>query len=160
MKKVIGQKDNKDLYAGLIGLHIPKDIKIYVEPFGGSFVLNKFFDKKPELMVYNDIIEYPFEVKADRIHHLDYKEVIQMYDSPETFFFLDPPYYAKEQFYGLPNKFNSFHEELREFVTSIKGNFAMSYERCRYIEKLYVGFNIYSYEGPNPFLTKEIIITR
>ena len=92
MSKVVGQKSNKELYKGLISLHIPETIKTYVEPFGGSFCLNKFFVNRPELLVYNDIKEYDFEIIADRIHHLDYREIIQMYDSMDTFFYFDPMY--------------------------------------------------------------------
>lgn len=150
---------SKKLTENLILPHVPEDIEnwIYVEPFGGSFSVYHWLNKKAKLSVYNDIKTYNhFDIKADRIHHLDYKEIFEMYDSENTFFYLDPPYYKREYLYGL----ESFdHEELKRQLLKLKGKFAMSYENCSYIQKLYKDFNIHYYTGDNPFLKREILIT-
>jgi len=148
------------LFNDLILPHIPEDIDncVYVEPFGGSFAVCGFLPNKPKVSVYNDIKIYDhFDIQAVHIHHLDYKKIFEMYDSEETFFYLDPPYYRKEFLYGL----ESFeHEALKEELLKLKGRFAMSYGNCSYIQKLYKDFNIHYYNGDVPFLNKEILITK
>lgn len=51
--KLMGSKNNKDLYQNLLSGLIPNDIKIYVEPFGGLFGLYKIMSKKPPIAIYN-----------------------------------------------------------------------------------------------------------
>lgn len=160
MSTVVGKKDSRDLFDNLIGSHIPDDIQVYVEPFGGTFCLNKFFKKQPEFKVYNDIQVYDFAIDADLILHTDYKEVIREWDKPGTFFYLDPPYYGKERYYGLMNNDKQFHIELKSIIDTISSPFIISYERCSFIEKLYSNYNIYAYRGTNKFLKNEIIIKR
>lgn len=75
--------------------------------------------------------------KITNIHNLDYKKVIEMYDSESSFFYVDPPYFGKEEYY-INHDFNkSTHKELAEVLNNIKGRFLLSYYYFDGIEELY-----------------------
>tara|TARA_R110000772_G_scaffold2410_4_gene8546 strand:- start:33066 stop:33560 length:495 start_codon:yes stop_codon:yes gene_type:complete len=161
INEIPGRKWRKGYFENLIEPYLPKDIKIYVEPFAGSFsVANNHLKQRPEILVYNDIHVYEGieNLDTNHIEHLDYKECIEKWDSSDTFFYLDPPYFRKEDWYGGVNNDRKFHEELKETLKNIKGTWIMNYESCDFIEKLYQGYNIYHYTGSIPFI-KDILIT-
>jgi len=150
---------SKKLFDDLIFPNMPNDIGkyVYIEPFGGSFAVYNHLPIKPKVSVYNDIKQYTqFEIKADIIHHMDFKEIFEMYNNENTFFYLDPPYYKKEYLYDL-KIFE--HEILRNKLLNFKGKFLLSYNNCSYIQKLYKNFTIHYYQGDNKFLHNEIVIT-
>ena len=71
------------------------------------------------------------------ILNLDYKEVINKYDSKSTFFYLDPPYMGKEGYY-LNHDFNKeSHKELSIVLNNIKGKFILSYFYFDGLNELY-----------------------
>ena len=75
--------------------------------------------------------------KISEILNVDYKEVISKYDSPETFFYLDPPYMGREKYY-INHDFNeNSHYELSHILNNIKGRFALSYYYFDGIKDLY-----------------------
>ena len=75
--------------------------------------------------------------KISEILNVDYKEVISKYDSPETFFYLDPPYMGREKYY-INHDFNeNSHYELSSILNNIKGRFALSYYYFDGIKELY-----------------------
>jgi DNA adenine methylase len=75
--------------------------------------------------------------KIDEIHNYDYQKVIDMYDSESTFFYVDPPYMGKEEYY-INHDFNKdTHKELAETLSKIKGKFLLSYYYFNEIEELY-----------------------
>ena len=75
--------------------------------------------------------------KISEILNVDYKEVISKYDSPETFFYLDPPYMGREKYY-INHDFNeNSHYELSHILNNIKGRFALSYYYFDGIKELY-----------------------
>jgi DNA adenine methylase len=77
--------------------------------------------------------------RLSSILNLDYTEIIDKYDSPSTFFYLDPPYFGKESYY-INHDFNSdSHRALSEKLLSIKGKFILSYYYFDGIEDLYTG---------------------
>lgn len=157
---IIGKKNKPDLYNNLIGDHIPDNIVTYVEPFGGSFSLPNFFKNRPETTIYNDINQYDLKINADEIYNEDFEYFIEKVDSPDTFFYIDPPYYGKEQYYNLENKDVCFHKRLFESVEKIEGDFIISYDDCRFIRNLYRNYDIYSYRGDRKKHLQEIIIKR
>lgn len=162
MKKLPGEK-TKRIYDELIAQYLPKNIEnyIYVEPFGGTFAVNTFLPKRPKLSIYNDIHMYDFigDVVADRIYHQNFDGVLHEYDSEKTIFYLDPPYFGKENLYEMYKKDKYFHELLYSELSNLKGKFVISYEKCDYILKLYKNFNIFHYKGDYYPLRNEIIIT-
>jgi DNA adenine methylase len=53
-------------------------------------------------------------------------DVIKKYDSPDTFFYIDPPYYNKEHYYTQAFG-KEQHQELADCLNHIQGRFALSY---------------------------------
>jgi len=74
------------------------------------------------------------------ILHKDYKYLINKYDSPTTFFYLDPPYYSV--YSGAYETGEINHEELFKLLNNIKGYFLLSYNDAPYIRKLYKDYHI------------------
>jgi len=66
-----------------------------------------------------------FAVKYLRIECLDYKELIKKYDSPTTFFYLDPPYLKKGTNYEFSFTIRDF-QEMHDILTNIKGYWLMN----------------------------------
>jgi len=79
----------------------------------------------------------PHLMKISEILNTDYKDIINKYDSKETFFYLDPPYMGKEKYYINHDFDKSSHYELASILNSIKGRFALSYYYFDGIEDLY-----------------------
>ena len=60
------------------------------------------------------------------VEKIDCIDLIKKYDSPDTFFYVDPPYYNMEFYYSkdFPRE---KHQELADTLAQIKGKFALSY---------------------------------
>jgi DNA adenine methylase len=79
----------------------------------------------------------PHLMKVSEILNVDYKEVIEKYDSETTFFYLDPPYMGREKYYINHDFDERSHYELSSILNSIEGRFALSYYYFDGIEELY-----------------------
>jgi DNA adenine methylase len=69
----------------------------------------------------------------------DYKKLIKEYDSPETFFYLDPPYEKSDKLYthsSLPIK------DVYNVLKNIKGRFLISYNDSTEAKKLFKNYYI------------------
>jgi len=78
--------------------------------------------------------------KFDRItdvHNLDYKQVIELYDSDDSFFYLDPPYHTTEKYYANHQFGKDSHIELSNILHNMKGRFALSYYDFDGLEELF-----------------------
>ena len=75
--------------------------------------------------------------KITEILNVDYKEIISKYDSPKTFFYLDPPYMGREKYYINHDFDENSHYELSSILNNIKGRFALSYYYFDGIKELY-----------------------
>ena len=61
------------------------------------------------------------------IENLDYSDVIKKYDSPTTYFYLDPPYWKTENYYSKHDFDKSDHKKLCNQIKYIQGKFGLSY---------------------------------
>lgn len=70
---------------------------------------------------------------------LDFKEHISKYDSKETLFYCDPPYFGTEAQYYKGDEFfgKKGHIELSETLKNIQGKFILSYYNFDGLDKLY-----------------------
>jgi DNA adenine methylase len=156
---ILGQK-RKRFYDEFISKFMPQNIKIHVEPFGGSFIVSTYLNQRPDTLIYNDINVYDINIIADKIHKLDYTDIFRMYDSIDTVFYLDPPYYLKEKWYDNCEHYTKdFHIELKNEIGKLKGKIILSYEKQPFILNLYNGYHIHEYDGNCRTFNKELIIT-
>ncbi len=67
--------------------------------------------------------------RIDFVENMDFEEVIKKYDSPNTYFYNDPPYYiVGEGNYYSNHDFNrEDHERLTNCLKNIQGKFSLSY---------------------------------
>lgn len=77
-----------------------------------------------------------------KILNQDYSKVIQKYDSPTTFFFLDPPYEKTRTIYGYGEHKDFDFDKLREVLRSIKGKFLMTINDSPNMRSVFKEFNI------------------
>lgn len=75
------------------------------------------------------------------IECLDFREIIERYDSPTTFFYIDPPYVGRENLYkgGFCEK---DHRDLAEMLQTIQGKALVSYYDDPLVMELYSGWRM------------------
>lgn len=61
------------------------------------------------------------------VENFDFGDSIQKWDSPDTFFYLDPPYYKTEDYYANHEFGIETHQRLADSIKNIQGKFALSY---------------------------------
>jgi DNA adenine methylase len=77
----------------------------------------------------------------DRLHNVriqqgDYKAVMRRNDSPDTLFYLDPPYHGTKNEYG-PGLDNVNPEEVKEVALAVKGQAVISFNDVPLIRELF-----------------------
>lgn len=76
------------------------------------------------------------------IEHLSYEDVIQRYDWQETFFYIDPPYWGCENYYGKNIFSRNDFEKLKSLLNAIKGRFLLSLNDTPEVRQLFGEFVI------------------
>jgi DNA adenine methylase len=63
------------------------------------------------------------------VENMDFQEVIKKYDSPTTYYYVDPPYYivGEGSYYSNHDFGREDHERLANCLKSIQGKFSLSY---------------------------------
>lgn len=75
------------------------------------------------------------------IENMNYDNLILSYDSEDTLFYLDPPYFGSEKYYS--SQFTKEdHIKLAKLLRQIKGKFILSYNDDPFIRDLYSDFHI------------------
>jgi len=76
------------------------------------------------------------------VENLPYQRVLERFDRPHTFFYLDPPYYGCEDYYGDglfgPDDF----ETLASLLAELKGKFILSLNDTDAVRKMFERFEI------------------
>lgn len=78
------------------------------------------------------------------VENQDFETLIKHYDRPDTFFYLDPPYFSTEDMYEVGFGWED-HVRLRNTLKNIKGKFLLSYNDCDEIRELYNGFSMFDF---------------
>ena len=87
------------------------------------------------------IMQAHWRLQRVTIEHLDACACIERYDRPETFFYVDPPYFGVSQDYAV--KFNGGDFlRLRDTLKKIAGRFILSLNDCVPVRKLFAGFRM------------------
>ena len=66
-------------------------------------------------------------LRISDVENMDFAEVIEKYDSPTTYFYVDPPYWKTENYYSNHDFDRKDHERLAKVLNGIKGKFSLSY---------------------------------
>ena len=66
-------------------------------------------------------------LKITHVENMDFAEVIKKYDSPNTYFYVDPPYWKTENYYSNHDFDRQDHERLANVLHGVKGKFSLSY---------------------------------
>lgn len=61
------------------------------------------------------------------IENMDFEDFLRKWDSPTTYFYMDPPYYKTENYYSNHDFDSEDHLRLANTLKSIKGKFSLSY---------------------------------
>ena len=65
--------------------------------------------------------------RITKVENLDACDVVSKYDSENSFFYIDPPYYSTEGYYSNHDFGLKDHERLANCMKQMKGKFALSY---------------------------------
>ena len=67
--------------------------------------------------------------RIDFVENMDFEEVIKKYDSPNVYFYVDPPYHTVGEgvYYSNHNFDRNDHERLANSLKNIQGKFSLSY---------------------------------
>lgn len=66
-------------------------------------------------------------LKITNVENMDFADVIQKYDSPTTYIYLDPPYWKTENYYSNHDFDRNDHERLANMLQNVQGKFSLSY---------------------------------
>ena len=86
---------------------------------------------KSKFLTFRDKLSKPDWVEHfNKISHFrlgDFGDVIDEFDSPTTYFYVDPPYWKTENYYSNHDFDVDDHKRLADKLTSISGKFSLSY---------------------------------
>ena len=94
----------------------------------------------------------------------DWREILQRYDAPTTFFYIDPPYQACEKNYGAAVFAPQDFQELAERLQKLKGKFMLSINDSPDTRQLFSKFEMeqklvpYSFNPKNRSPKPELVI--
>jgi DNA adenine methylase len=94
------------------------------------------------LRIEEELSEIHLRLARVYIENRSYTDIFSRFDKPDTFFYVDPPYYGCEDYYGLDIFSQEDFLKLRDILAGIKGKFIMSINDVDYIRSLFVGFHI------------------
>ena len=82
------------------------------------------FKNKLKKKEYQELFE-----AITNVENMDFQEVIEKYDGPNTYFYSDPPYYVVGEgtYYSNHDFGRDDHERLADSLKNIKGKFGLSY---------------------------------
>ena len=84
-----------------------------------------------KVLIFMDKLKNPkFREHFDRItfvENMDFQAVVEKYDSPTTYFYMDPPYWKTENYYSNHDFDVNDHIRLANCIKGIKGKFSLSY---------------------------------
>lgn len=113
-----------------------KYVYIVTQVFSGSKPeTSSFIDLKgkykSKYLTFRDKLSKPDWIehftRITHVENLDFQKVIEKYDSPSTYIYLDPPYWKTENYYSNHDFDRNDHERLARTLTSVNGKFSLSY---------------------------------
>ncbi len=91
--------------------------------------------------IEQDIMQAYERLKTVVIENVSFERILRTYDSPESLFFLDPPYHKTAQYTVGSLKEEQYHE-LAGMCSNIKGKFLLTINDDSFTRDAFSGFNI------------------
>lgn len=121
----------------------------YVQRLGyGGKVVGRVFGKSVArlprinlLRLEEELSEIHLRLTRVTIENLPWEDFLRRYDQPETFFYLDPPYWGCEDFYG-PNFSHKDFSRMAERLGTLKGRFILSLNDVAEVRDVFKAFNV------------------
>lgn len=113
-----------------------KYVYVITQVFSGSKPeTSSFIDLKgkykSKYLAFRDKLTNPKWVnyfnKITDVENLDFQQVIEKYDSPSTYIYLDPPYWKTENYYSNHDFDRVDHERLAQVLRAAQSKFSLSY---------------------------------
>ena len=86
---------------------------------------------KSKYLTFRDKLSKPDWIehflRISHVENLDFQAVIEKYDSPSTYIYLDPPYWKTENYYNNHDFDREDHERLANVLNNVEGKFSLSY---------------------------------
>lgn len=76
-------------------------------------------------------------IRITNVENLDFQQVIEKYDSPSTYIYLDPPYWKTENYYSNHDFDRNDHERLAQVLNSVQSKFSLSYYEFELLHQWY-----------------------
>jgi DNA adenine methylase len=104
--------------------------------FSGRDATNKIYKAVNYQRKLKHLKQYKERLKTTSLTSADYKIVVRAHDSPDTFFFLDPPYEGSK---GLYKAFEMDYDAMAKLLKGIKGKFMVTINKSDAVKKAFDG---------------------
>jgi len=113
-----------------------KYVYVLTQVFSGSKPeSSKYTDYKGKyrckVLIFMDKLKHPkYREHLDKITFIenkDFEDIVKKYDSPTTYFYMDPPYWKTENYYSNHIFNREDHARLASSLYNISGKFSLSY---------------------------------
>lgn len=113
-----------------------KYVYIVTQVFSGSKPeTSSFIDLKgkykSKYLTFRDKLSKPDWIyhflKLTDVRNADFQQVIEEFDSPSTYIYLDPPYWKTENYYSNHDFDRADHERLSQVLRQVQSKFSLSY---------------------------------
>jgi len=125
-----------------------------------SLLLGRCAKNAPNFHHY--LPQYQERLAKTKLHNEDWEKVVKQYDTPDTFFYFDPPYHNVSKniyFYG-----DDQLARLAETLPELKGKWILSYDDDPEVKKAFSKYHIlpvesrYTLEKDNKMIGKQLLI--
>lgn len=110
---------------------------------GQSFGVNATRPSSLNLLrIEEELSEAHLRLSRVFVENLPWQRVLERFDKPMTFFYLDPPYYGCEEDYGKGLFSKDDFSQLRDMLHNVQGQFILSLNDRKEVRELFEGFRI------------------
>jgi site-specific DNA-adenine methylase len=129
---------------------LTRQIIKYCNGFGGSLVrgINSIYGKANPYNKLKNAKLYKQRLADVNIHNESYDTILNAYDSPDAFFFMDPPYKGTESLYEANRRGGFDFVKFRNDVARLEGKFLITINDDPELRELFRDFYI------QPFIIK------
>ena len=94
------------------------------------------------LRIEEELSQAHLRLSRVAIENQHYSKIIERFDLPDTLFYLDPPYFNCEDYYGKGLFNKADFERLRDQLKAVKGKFILSLNNVPEIREIFKDFHI------------------